>query len=606
MLVIGATLIIIGEPMITRFSRSFAANRLVAATGVLDLLLTVALIPNGIYPHAFDKNSPTQFILLAIIAALFALLILIRRNHFVFTGKVIWALWITAAALFASALKSSDFIGSLTGDTGRFTGVISALCLIIVAIFHSGFTLEQFKRLVWLYIGVVVVTQVIGILHFYKIFDLPGEAGMVSTFGNLDFFAAYLGTTFPLFIYLLINSTRYPRIIIGVIAAGSIFCLSRAGALQGYVDLGIMVILLSLFSLRKFIPRRLIDFGSGLSLNAKTFAFTLFVIIWAEAIFLVPFIGKDIPVLGNDVQVQIRGQFWLAGISQFGSSPLLGVGPDQYGNYYETYRTLDSAQNLQSVLANDAHSATVQTVATLGFIGIFAFILLLAFLVHSIIIALDKYPTKRREIAAIALFLIIYFTNAAVSPITLPNKYLFWAAAGFIVGLAYRGGGVPKKSLQVFVAANLAAILFITGNFAIAQIRYLNWIEEFASNNASKVVAVQYSRYIPCAMYYDSLAKIISNQGNEALEEFSRAQLAGNERCVSAQINMAKLSYNKGDIVGMRQYVYSLTEMAPTREEVLMVARAYATKADDRVLLRKIETQSAKLGIISIPVEPAK
>ena len=592
--------------MISRAINAFAANRLIVATGLLDLLLTVALIPTGIYPHAFDKNSPTQFLLLTLIATAFGALIIKRRNHFAFTGKVIWSLWITAAALIISALMSPDFIGSLTGDTGRFTGVISTLCLLIVAIFHAGFNLEQFKRLVWLYIGVVVVTQLIGVLHYYEIFDLPGEAGMVSTFGNLDFFAAYLGTTFPLLVYLLINSSRNRRILIGAIALGSIFCLSRAGALQGYVDLGVMAILIALFILTKYLPQRFKDFVTDLTLNAKTFALTLFVIIWAEAIFLMPFIGKDIPVLGNDIQVQIRGEFWLAGISQFGSSPLFGVGPDQYGNYYESYRTLDSAQNLQTVLANDAHSAPVQTVATLGFIGIFAFVLLLAFLVRAIIIAIEKYPNKRKEIAAIALFLFVYFTNAAVSPITLPNKYLFWAAAGFLVGLAYRSEGTPKKSLQVFVGASLALTLFIASNFAFAQVRYLNWIEEFATNSASKIIKVEYSRYIPCAMYYDSLAKIINNQGNEALEKFSRAQLAGNERCVNAQINLAKLSYNKGDIAGMRQYVYALTEMAPSREEVLFVARAYAIKADDKVLMKKVDSQSAKLGIISIPVKPEK
>jgi O-antigen ligase len=592
--------------MITRVTRAFAENRLVVATGFLNLLLTIALIPVGVFPHAFDKNATMQFLMLAIVAAIFGAIIIKRRNHFVFSGKVIWALWITFAALIASAIMSPDFIGSMTGDTGRFTGVISAFCLLIVAIFHAGFTLEQFKRLVWLYIGVVLVTQIIGVLHDLMIFDLPGEAGMVSTFGNLDFFSAYLGTTFPLFVYLLVNSSRNRRILIGVIAAGSIYCLSQAGALQGFVDLGVMTVLIVLFFLIRFLPRRFIDFVSDLTLNAKTFAFSLFVIIWAEAIFLMPFIGKDIPVLGNDVQVQIRGEFWLTGISQFGSSPLFGIGPDHYGNYYETFRTLDSAQNLQTVLANDAHSAPVQTLATLGFVGISAFVLLLAFLVRAAMIAIDKYPTKRKEIAAIALFLFVYFTNAAVSPITLANKYLFWAAAGFIVGLAYRTESTPKKSLQAFVGVTVAATLFIVGNFAFAQVRYLNWIEEFATNNASKVIAVEYSNYIPCAMYYDSLAKIINNQGNEALEKFSRAQLAGNERCVNAQINMAKLSYNKGDITGMRQYVYALTEMAPSREEVLMVARAYATKADDKVLLKKVDTQSAKLGIISIPVAPAK
>ena len=589
--------------MISKVTRTFAANRLVIATGFLDLLLTVALIPTGIFPHAFDKNSPTQFILLAIIAVLFSIVILKRRDHFSFSGKTIWALWFTFAALFISALMSQDFIGSLTGDTGRFTGVISTLCLIIIAIFHAGFTLDQFKKLDTLYIGVVGVTQIIGILHYYKIFDLPGEAGMVSTFGNLDFFSAYLGTTFPLLVFLLINTSRKRRIFIAVIAVGSVFCLSRAGALQGYVDVAIMLILLGFFALRRIVPQKFIDFVSDLTLNAKTFAFTLFVIIWAEAIFLMPFIGKNVPVLGNDEQVKIRGEFWLAGLSQFGSSPLFGVGPDQYGNYYETFRTLNSAQNLQTVLANDAHSAPVQTIATLGFVGISAFVLLIAFLVRATIIAMGKYPDRRKGILAIALFLFVYFTNAAVSPITLPNKYLFWAASGLIIGLAYRSGETNRKPLQILVGACLAAILFVIPNFAFAQYRYLNWIEEFASNDASRVIAVEYSRYVPCAMYYDSLAKIINNQGNEALEDFSAKQLAGNDRCVNAQINLAKLSYTKGDIAAMRKYVYALIKMAPTREEVLIVTRAYAIKADDKELMKKVETQSAKLGFISIPAK---
>ena len=97
--------------MISRVSRTFAANRLVVATGVLNLLLTVALIPVGIFPNAFDKNAPIQFLMLAIIAVIFGALIIKRRNHFVFSGKVIWALWITFFALILSAIFSPDFIG---------------------------------------------------------------------------------------------------------------------------------------------------------------------------------------------------------------------------------------------------------------------------------------------------------------------------------------------------------------------------------------------------------------------------------------------------------------------------------------------------------------
>ena len=114
--------------MISRVTKTFAENRLVVATGFLNLLLTVALIPVGIFPNAFDKNATIQFIALSIIAVLFGALILKRRNHFVFSGKIIGLIWFTFAAFIASALMGPDFIGSMTGDTGRFTGAISAFC----------------------------------------------------------------------------------------------------------------------------------------------------------------------------------------------------------------------------------------------------------------------------------------------------------------------------------------------------------------------------------------------------------------------------------------------------------------------------------------------
>jgi O-antigen ligase len=596
-------------------SRTFVANRiltnrLIILTGVLDLFLTVILVPTGIFPHAFDKNTPIQFMLLATIATIFGFVIIYRSRHFAFNGKIIWVLWLTLITLFTSALLSQDFIGSLTGDTGRFTGVISTLCLVIVAIFHAGFSIQQFKRLATLYVFVIGITQVIGILHFYKVFDLPGGVGMVSTFGNLDFFAAYLGTTFPLLIFLMLSAKRNRRIVLVLISLGSISCIVLAGALQAYVDLAIAAFFVALFALRKLFPRRWLDFLTDLSLNVKTFALTLFIIIWAEVIFLMPFLGSSIPVLGSDDQVQIRGEFWLAGISQFIASPLFGVGPDQYGNHYEEFRTLDSAQSLQTVLANDAHSATVQTVATLGLVGTTLLTLLLAYLVRSLLIVAQRHPRRRRELLGLALFFFIYFTNAAISPITLPNKYLFWSVAGFVIGLVYRNTKNPANSLKSkfalhsYIGVSLIPIIFVAANFGFAQFRYLNWIEEFASSDATRVVNAEYSRYIPCAMYYNTLAKVINSQGNEALENFSKNQLKGNFRCVDAQINLAKLSYNKGDIEAMRGYVYELIELAPSREEVLTLARVYATKAGDKHLMTKVENQSGKFGILSIPVRP--
>ena len=47
--------------MISRVTRTFAANRLVVATGVLDLLVTIALIPVGIYPMHLIRMQPRSY-----------------------------------------------------------------------------------------------------------------------------------------------------------------------------------------------------------------------------------------------------------------------------------------------------------------------------------------------------------------------------------------------------------------------------------------------------------------------------------------------------------------------------------------------------------------
>ena len=135
--------------------------------------------------------------------------------------------------------------------------------------------------------------------------------------GNLDFFGAFVGTGFALFVYILPTVPRKRQILFSFFILVELYAVYLAGPLQAFVDIGIIAIAIAVFWYRDFLPRY------NLSLNNKTFFGTLGVVIWLEGIFLMPFIGTFIPVLGNDIQVRIRGQFWLAATRQFISSPLL-------------------------------------------------------------------------------------------------------------------------------------------------------------------------------------------------------------------------------------------------------------------------------------------
>ena len=563
-------------------------------SGLLFMTLALGHIPNNVFPHAFDKNAPVHFVLLMLISIFYSIYILIRRNRFEIPLKILGLIGFLVLAVLISAIRAPDLIGSLTGDTGRFTGAVSLLCLIIVAIYHSQFKLEQIHKLVQIFVTTIFVISVLGILQHHKVIDLPGDVGVTGTLGNLDFFGAFVGTGFALFVYILPTVPRKRQILFSFFIVIELYAVYLAGPLQSYVDIAIILLAVIAYKFREYIPIY------EISLNAKTFFGTLAIIIWLEGIFLMPFLGTFIPVLGNDPQVKIRGQFWLAATRQFTSSPVTGVGPDHYGSYYEKYRTVTSVQENPTLLANDAHAAPAQTLATLGILGTLAFVLLLALLVRAFCILDERNRQNRYKYAAIGLYLFVFTTNAAISPITLPHKYLFWALAGFIIGDAYRNTQISLNLRYRVISASLIAALvlptsYVLVNFVPAQLKFLQANEKFVKDPNQKI-DLEYNNFLPCLMYYPNMSRIFNKQGEKELIIFTQDQIKGNPYCIEAWITLAKIAYNQGDLPVMKTVIYKLIEIAPSRGEVITLAALYANKAGDNSLDDLVDKQLMKFN----------
>ena len=563
-------------------------------SGLLFMTLALGHIPNNVFPHAFDKNAPVHFVLLMLISIFYSIYILIRRNRFEIPLKILGLIGFLVLAVLISAIRAPDLIGSLTGDTGRFTGAVSLFCLIIVAIYHSQFNLDQIHKLVQIFVTAIFVISVLGILQHHKVIDLPGDVGVTGTLGNLDFFGAFVGTGFALFVYILPTVPRKRQILFSFFIVIELYAVYLAGPLQSYVDIAIILLAVIAYKFREYIPIY------EISLNAKTFFGTLAIIIWLEGIFLMPFLGTFIPVLGNDPQVKIRGQFWLAATRQFTSSPMTGVGPDHYGSYYEKYRTVTSVQENPTLLANDAHAAPAQTLATLGILGTLAFVLLLALLVRAFCILDERNRQNRYKYAAIGLYLFVFTTNAAISPITLPHKYLFWALAGFIIGDAYRNTQISLNLRYRVISASLIAALvlptsYVLVNFVPAQLKFLQANEKFVKDPNQKI-DLEYNNFLPCLMYYPNMSRIFNKQGEKELIIFTQDQIKGNPYCIEAWITLAKIAYNQGDLPVMKTVIYKLIEIAPSRGEVITLAALYANKAGDNSLDDLVDKQLMKFN----------
>jgi O-antigen ligase len=591
---------------VEKFIGQIRSHKLISITTLAYAILTLGHIPLNTFNTLFDKNQAVEFFNVLMVASLFGLIIFRKRKELVVPRSLFALVGALLLALFASAIASKNLFGSITGDSFRYAGIASTVALILVALFHGFFTDETFPKLMKGYLFALFLTEVLAVMQFFKLITLPGIQGNpASTFGNLDFYAAYLGTSFPLILYVFLTSTTVGKRFSVGLGVLTLICLRMADAKQGYLDFLIAAVIVVLALVYRRVRRE--KDGEEFSLGVKTTLYTFAIFLWLEFIFIIPFIGKSIPHIGDDPQVAIRGVMWLAGVNQFLSRPLLGIGPDQYGNYYEEFRTVNSTVILGGTSTNDAHSMTTQTLATTGLIGSLLFLLLIAYLVRSILVILDQNKLDRRATYALALFLFIYITNATISPIVLPHKYLFWAVSGFLIFTSLRAEEspawkpAPKSTVITLVSALTALSLFVGVGFGIGQVNFMRWGEAIKSNPSASV-NVRISPLIPCNTYFTYLANFISPRGDAALEKLSRAQVAIAPRCQEAQKMLAKLAYNRQDFKEMRKRVYILINLTPVQREVLDLATLYAIKDGDVKLQAKVERQLALMGVKRIQI----
>jgi len=579
----------------------FRANKIVSLAVLGYAVLALGHIPTNVLLSLFDKNQSVQFAATLFLSAAFGTIAIIKRESLQLPRTIFFLGLALILALFTSALLSGGFFPSLTGDSLRYAGIASTVALATVALFHGLFNAASFPKLISGYLFILFLTEVIAILQYFKLVTMPGVQGNpASTFGNLDFYSAYVGTSFPLILFAYLKSNQGGKRALIALSVLSLICLRLTDAKQGYLDFLIAALLVLIaLAYQKF--KRPSD-GDTFSIPVKTTIITFLLFLWLELIFIIPFFGKAIPFVGDDPQVAIRGVLWLAGLNQFKSSPVFGVGPDQYGAYYEHFRTVNSTIVLPGDSSNDAHSAPVQTLATTGIVGTLIFVLLIAYVIRALLLILERDSFNKRATYSLALFLFIYLTNAAISPIVLPHKYLFWAVCGYLIFEAHRGSAeqgassTPTKLFVPAIAVLASLTLFVGCAFTYSQFNFTRW-GQTQITNPSAVQQVKVSPYIPCHIYFSSLVRFISPSGNEALEELSRRQAEINPRCYEVQKMLAVLAYNRADFKEMRKRVYILIDIAPAQREVLDLATLYAFKKGDKKLQDIVTQQLTRMGI---------
>jgi O-antigen ligase len=526
--------------------------------------------------------------------------------------KLTKKIWITLVALFIftaiSTFLGKNIIGSMIGDTGRYTGLISLWSLVLIGLYFATIKVDRFNHYFPYLIFGVFLVEFLGLLQQFKLIVLPGDGGYGSTLGNIDFLSAWIGTTVPLIMLLVGRRNIAYRILLIIMAPLSIFLLYKLGAKQGYVDLIIFAAFFLIYKIRTKIKR------ANFSLNYLSYGTWALTLLWIEAMLVIPLAKIPFPFITNEDQVVIRTTFWQSGIKMFIANPLFGVGPDNFGYHYDETRSLYSYKTNEFLITNDAHSSVIQSFATLGIFSMLVFAFLLLILVRSLFINYQKYPNHRKTFYWLGAFYFIFISNANISVITLPHKYLFWALASFSIGAAYSDGFIDKSRkiiqipMRVVIACIAALSLFITGNYIFAQYKVST---SLALVNNKKSANYDFSRYLPCIFYFETQTgidtfKMSDKEKQAVVKQNAKKQLASNPRCINAKISLTRIAFSERDIPTAKKLVYELLDQAPGRRDVISIASIYALTQNDYPLQRKLISQGQKLDLFDSAPDPLK
>jgi hypothetical protein len=182
---------------------------------------------------------------------------------------------------------------------------------------------------------------------------------------------------------------------------------------------------------------------------------------------------------------------------------------------------------------------------------------------------------------------------------TLPNKMLFWAIAGFALGQDLRTRNFstgrallfPTRALSIVLAI---AILLPTAAFGQSFVALNGALSKMQKGQPSDYEA---SRFLPCVIYINAqMRAVVASEGNQI--QGAKQILDAHPRCLDALGYLANEAISRNDYAAAKPYVYSLLDVAPARQSVVGIAAVYAVEAKDIELQALLSSQGIKLGLI--------
>jgi len=460
----------------------------------------------------FNKDSLViPKVALLFIIALYLLPYVINNYKSLTQHKLSFSLFVVAILiLIQMALvlitTNSPFVQQLYGRTGRGTGLLTFLSLIILMLAANIFIKTEGLNKINFGLAIAgTFTAVYSIFQYYGL-DFYGwdskTNGIIATLGNPNFVSSFLAMAL---IPTLVVIRQKKQNLVFQLLVGLLFLFSLyiAESTQGYVTLFVA----------------LISYALIFFWFKKQYIFYL-VSVFTLAISWVAVMGMlNIGPLSSflyKISVQARGDFWRSAYDASKSNPIFGVGLDSFGDHYLKFRDEIAVGHPFTEYTDSAHNYFLDYAVSGGKP------LALLHLLIIVLLSLSFYSIQKRKIfdaplASLFSTQIVIYAQSIISPMNI--SIMVWGSVitGALIGASRinidnLNNSAIKQNQSSFRISSLGAV--ILGIFIIFPYFNADRLQLTAMNTGNGDLAIKSTKMYPeSVVRYSTMSRALLDSG---------------------------------------------------------------------------------------------
>lgn len=319
-----------------------------------------------------DPVNVGKMVLLSVVAFSVLPIILIQKSELYSQGKVLIlvSLGFVLFALISVFTSANAYERGIYGAFSRNTGLLTYASLVFVFLAATLLTRAQsFQKIINALLLAGVINTIYSLIaatgRDVITWNNPSKA-ILGTFGNPNFISAFMGIFFTLIIVQVLDknvSTRARLIFFGSLPFVAL-TIYYSRSLQGIMLAAFGSILAMYFYIKSkegALRASRIYLGGAVTVGLVSIAGILD--------------KGPLASLLYSYTVDLRGEYWKAGINMGLANPIFGVGIDSYGTNYRTFRELSAtvAPGVE-VTTDTAHNVYIDAFAGIGFPGLLTYL----------------------------------------------------------------------------------------------------------------------------------------------------------------------------------------------------------------------------------------